>query len=44
MVADGVRQLATGKGFLFSDLGNVVPKAFEEPVRLYEVGWREDGG
>ncbi len=43
VVADVVRQLATGKGFLFSDLGDVVPKGFEEPVRLYEVRWREDG-
>jgi hypothetical protein len=27
-----VRQLATGKGFLFSDLGDVVPKGLEQPV------------
>ncbi len=37
-----VRQLATGKGFLFSDLGDVVPKGFEESVSLYEVRWQED--
>ncbi len=43
VVADVVRQLATGKGFLFSDLGDVVPKGFEEPVRLYEVRWRAEG-
>jgi class 3 adenylate cyclase len=42
VVSDVVRQLATGKGFLFSDLGDVVPKGFEEPVRLYEVRWQED--
>ena len=27
---------------LFSDLGEVVPKGFEEPVRLYEVRWQEE--
>ncbi len=41
LVSDVVRQLAAGKGFLFSDIGEVVPKGFEEPVRLYEVRWRE---
>ena len=38
-----VRELATGKGFLFADIGEVVPKGFEEPVQLYEVLWREEG-
>ena len=38
-----VRELAMGKGFLFGDIGEVVPKGFEEPVRLYEVRWREEG-
>ena len=42
VVADVVRQLATGKGFLFSDLGDVVPKGFEDPVKLWEVRWQED--
>ena len=41
LVADVVRQLAAGKGFLFSDIGDVVPKGFEDPVRLYEVRWTE---
>ena len=36
-----VRELAAGKGFLFADIGEVVPKGFEEPVRLYEVRWQE---
>jgi class 3 adenylate cyclase len=40
VVADVVRQLATGKGFLFSDLGDTALRGFEEPVRLYEVRWR----
>ena len=42
MTSDVVRQLAMGKGFLFGDIGEVVPKGFEEPVRLYEVRWREE--
>jgi class 3 adenylate cyclase len=41
LASDVVRQLAAGKGFLFADIGEVVPKGFEEPVRLYEVLWRQ---
>jgi len=40
LVPNVVRELA-GKGFLFADIGEVVPKGLEEPVRLYEVRWRE---
>ncbi len=36
-----VRELAAGKGFLFSDRGETVLRGFEDPVRLYEVSWRE---
>jgi class 3 adenylate cyclase len=36
-----VRELAAGKGFLFSDLGAVALRGFEDPVRLYEVRWRQ---
>jgi class 3 adenylate cyclase len=36
-----VRELAAGKGFLFSDRGDVTLRGFEDPVRLYEVRWRE---
>jgi class 3 adenylate cyclase len=43
LVSDVVRQLAMGKGFLFSDRGDVVLRGFEDPVRLYEVRWREEG-
>ncbi len=43
VVSNVVRELASGKGFLFSDLGDVVPKGFEDPVRLYEVSWRREG-
>jgi class 3 adenylate cyclase/pimeloyl-ACP methyl ester carboxylesterase len=41
LVADTVRGLCSGKGFLFSDRGEFVAKGFEEPVRVYEVKWRE---
>jgi class 3 adenylate cyclase len=41
LVADVVRQLAKGKGFLFADRGETSLKGFEEPVRLYEVTWRD---
>jgi class 3 adenylate cyclase len=41
LVADTVRGLCSGKGFLFSDRGEFVAKGFEEPVRVYEVRWRE---
>jgi len=41
LVADTVRGLCSGKGFLFADTGEVTLKGFEEPVRLYEVRWQE---
>jgi class 3 adenylate cyclase len=40
LVADTVRGLCSGKGFLFADRGEFVAKGFEEPVRVYEVQWR----
>ena len=40
LVANVVRELAAGKGFLFADQGDVVLRGFEDPVRLYEVAWR----
>jgi adenylate cyclase len=36
-----VRELAAGKGFLLSDQGDVALRGFEDPVRLFEVSWRE---
>jgi class 3 adenylate cyclase len=39
MVSNVVRELAMGKGFLFADLGDFVPKGFEDPVHVYEVSW-----
>ncbi|MCH7616712.1 MAG: adenylate/guanylate cyclase domain-containing protein, partial [Chloroflexi bacterium] len=41
LVADTIRGLCSGKGFLFADRGEFVAKGFEEPVRLYEVRWRD---
>ena len=40
LVADTVRGLSSGKGFLFADRGEFVAKGFEEPVRISEVHWR----
>jgi class 3 adenylate cyclase len=40
LVANAVRELCSGKGFLFADHGEFVAKGFEEPVRVYEVSWR----
>ena len=42
VVSDVVRQLAMGKGFLFGDIGEVAPKGFEEPVRLYECYYQSE--
>ncbi len=39
LVSNVVRELAMGKGFLFADVGDFLPKGFEDPVRLYEVRW-----
>lgn len=36
-----VRELTAGKKYLFADLGDVAMRGFEDPVRLYEVRWRE---
>jgi class 3 adenylate cyclase len=41
LVANVVRELAEGKQFVFADRGEVALKGFNEPVRLYEVRWRE---
>ena len=39
LAANVVRELAMGKGFLFSDQGDVELRGFEDPIRLYEVRW-----
>jgi len=43
LASDVVRQLVAGKGFLFADRGDVALRGFEDPVRLYEVRWEEEG-
>jgi len=40
-VADVVRQLVTGKGFLFSDRGEVGLRGLDDPVRLWELRWSD---
>jgi class 3 adenylate cyclase/pimeloyl-ACP methyl ester carboxylesterase len=41
LVSNVVRELAAGKGFLFADRGDTTLRGFEDPVRLYDVSWRE---
>ncbi len=41
IVSDVVRQLAAGKDFLFSDLGETELRGFEDPVKLWELRWEE---
>ncbi len=36
-----IRELAEGKGFLFSDRGEIVLRGFDDPVRLFEVHWAQ---
>ncbi len=43
LVSDVVKGLSVGKKFTFTDGGEVSLKGFEEPQRLYEVQWREEG-
>ena len=42
LVPDTVRGLLSGKGFVFGDRGEFVPKGFDEGVRLWDVRWRHD--
>ena len=42
LASNVVRELVAGKGFLFADRGEVTLRGFEDPVRLYEVRWREE--
>ena len=41
IASDVVRQLAAGKDFLFSDLGETALRGFEDPVKLWELRWQE---
>lgn len=40
LVANVVRELVAGKGFLFADVGEMVLRGLEDPVRVYELRWR----
>ena len=42
LVANVVRELAEGKGFMFGDRGEVALRGFDDPVRLFEVRWRKE--
>ncbi|MCH8346322.1 MAG: hypothetical protein IIC87_05270 [Chloroflexi bacterium] len=45
LASNVVRELSAGKGFLFSDQGDIVLRGFEDPVRLYEApGVRAQAG
>ncbi len=39
LVANVVRELAAGKGFLFADRGVAVIRGFEEGIQLFELRW-----
>jgi class 3 adenylate cyclase/pimeloyl-ACP methyl ester carboxylesterase len=41
LVANVVRELAEGKDFMFGDRGATALRGFDDPVRLFEVRWRE---
>ncbi len=41
VLANVVRELAAGKGFLFSDRGEASLRGFEDPIHLYELKWRD---
>jgi adenylate cyclase len=38
-VANVVRELVAGKGFLFADLGEQILRGLEDAVRVYELRW-----
>ncbi len=42
LVANAVGELAKGKSFLLADRGEASLKGFVDPVRLYEVSWRDE--
>lgn len=39
LVSNVVRELAAGKGFMFSSRGRTALKGFEEPAEVFEVRW-----
>jgi class 3 adenylate cyclase len=41
LASNVVRELVAGKDFLFADRGDTELRGFEDPVRVFEVRWRE---
>jgi class 3 adenylate cyclase len=41
LLANVVRELTAGKGFLFSDRGEVALRGFEDAVHIFELNWSE---
>ncbi|HEY5625256.1 MAG TPA: adenylate/guanylate cyclase domain-containing protein [Dehalococcoidia bacterium] len=41
LASNVVRELVAGKEFLFNDRGETELRGFEDPVRVYEVRWRD---
>lgn len=41
LVSNVVRQLVAGKGFEFADRGEQPMKGLKEPVRVFEVSWKQ---
>ena len=41
LVANVVRELCAGKGYLFADRGHQALKGMEEPVRTWQLRWTE---
>jgi class 3 adenylate cyclase len=40
LIPEPVRHLLAGKGHVFADRGEFLPKGFDDAVRLYEVRWQ----
>jgi class 3 adenylate cyclase len=41
LTSNVVRELCSGKPFVFSDRGEHTMKGFDEAVRVYEIGWQD---
>jgi class 3 adenylate cyclase len=41
LVSDVIRQLLSGKAFMFNDRGEHALKGFEDPVRVFAVRWND---
>jgi class 3 adenylate cyclase len=44
LVSSAVRDLAMGKGFVFENRGELLPKGFAEPIQTFEVVWKPTDG